>query len=206
MAEANTVDVAGRSEGLIDDLSRSYSELDLTVIQNDAGFIRESIGGVVEALILGSLLAFGVLFFFLRDWKSPLVLGLSLPLSIAVSLFFLYMAGVTVNIMSLGGLALGAGLLVDNAVVVLEAIYRRREGGEARASAAVSGTGEVGQAILASTLTTVVVFFPVVYMEGIASQLFRDQALAVGSALMASLLVAVTVIPTLAARVGGTGP
>ncbi len=200
MAEANTVEVAGGVEKLIEELTLTYPRLGLTVIQNDAGFIRESIGGVVEALVMGGLLAFGVLFFFLKDWRSPLVMGVSIPLSIAVSLFFLYMAGVTVNIMSLGGLALGAGLLVDNAVVVLEAIYRRREQGEARVSAAVTGTGEVGQAILASTLTTVVVFFPVVYMEGVTSQFFRDQALAVGSALMASLLVSITVIPAMAAR------
>jgi HAE1 family hydrophobic/amphiphilic exporter-1 len=206
MSEANTVDVAASVEGLIADLTLAYPELGLSVIQNDAGFIRESIGGVVEALILGGFLAFGILFFFLRDWKSPLVLGISLPLSIAISLFFLYMAGVTVNIMSLGGLALGSGLLVDNAVVVLEAIYRRRERGEDRVSSAISGTGEVGPAIVASTLTTVVVFFPVVYMEGITSQLFRDQALAVGSALLASLLVAVTVIPAMAAKLGKTGP
>lgn len=206
MAEANTVDVASRVEGLIGELSQAYPGLSLSVIQNDAGFIRESISGVVEALVLGGLLAFGILFYFLRDWKSPMVLGISLPLSISISLFFLYMAGVTVNIMSLGGLALGSGLLVDNAVVVLEAISRRREAGEARVSAAVTGTREVGQAILASTLTTIVVFFPVVYMEGITSQLFRDQALAVGSALLASLLVAVTVIPSLAARLGRSGP
>lgn len=205
MSEANTVDVAGEVEGLIGELTQAYPNLGLTVIQNDAGFIRDSIDGVVQALIMGGLLAFGILFFFLRDWKSPLVMGISIPLSISISLFFLYMAGVTVNIMSLGGLALGSGLLVDNAVVVLEAIYRRREQGEARASAAVTGTGEVGQAILASTLTTVVVFFPVVYMEGVTSQLFRDQALAVGSALMASLLVSVTVIPAMAARLGRSG-
>jgi len=206
MSEANTVEVAASVEGLIADLTLSYPELGLSVIQNDAGFIRESIGGVVEALILGSFLAFAILFFFLRDWKSPLVLGISLPLSIAISLFFLYMAGVTVNIMSLGGLALGSGLLVDNAVVVLEAIYRRREQGEGRVSSAITGTSEVGPAIVASTLTTVVVFFPVVYMEGITSQLFRDQALAVGSALLASLLVAVTVIPAMAAKIGKAGP
>lgn len=206
MTEANTVDVAASVEGLIADLTLAHPELGLTVIQNDAGFIRESIGGVVEALVLGGILAFGILFLFLRDWRSPLVLGVSLPLSIAISLFFLYMAGVTVNIMSLGGLALGSGLLVDNAVVVLEAIYRRRELGEERASSSITGTGEVGPAIVASTLTTVVVFFPVVYMEGITSQLFRDQALAVGSALLASLLVAVTVIPSMAARIGRKGP
>jgi HAE1 family hydrophobic/amphiphilic exporter-1 len=201
MAEANTVEVAGEVKAILDELNQAHEGVSLEIIQNDAEFIEESIGGVVEALILGGILAFGVLFFFLRDWKSPLILGLSLPLSIALALFFLYLAGVTVNIMSLGGLALGTGLLVDNAVVVLEAISRRREKGEERVAAATSGTSEVGPAIVASTLTTIVVFFPVVYMEGITSQLFRDQALAVGSALLASLLVAVTVIPALAARI-----
>ncbi|MCD4708505.1 MAG: efflux RND transporter permease subunit [Candidatus Sabulitectum sp.] len=204
MAEANTVEVAGDVREILNELNLAHDDVQLQVIQNDAEFIEESIGGVVEALILGGILAFGVLFFFLRDWKSPLILGLSLPLSIALALFFLYLAGVTVNIMSLGGLALGTGLLVDNAVVVLEAISRRREKGEGRVSAATSGTAEVGPAIVASTLTTIIVFFPVVYMEGITSQLFRDQALAVGSALLASLLVAVTVIPALAARIRKT--
>lgn len=202
MSEANTVEVAGLVREVVDELNASHEGVELQIIQNDAVFIEESIGGVVEALILGGILAFGVLFFFLRDWKSPLVLGLSLPLSISLALFFLYLAGVTVNIMSLGGLALGTGLLVDNAVVVLEAIYRRREKGDDRTLSATAGTAEVGPAIVASTLTTIIVFFPVVYMEGITSQLFRDQALAVGSALLASLLVAVTVIPALAARIG----
>lgn len=201
MAEANTVEVAKQVSELVEELRGEYEALDLQIIQNDADFIEESIGEVIQALILGGLLAFGVLFFFLRDWRSPLVLGLSLPLSIAIALFFLFISGVTLNIMSLGGLALGTGLLVDNAVVVLEAIYRRRENGEQAIESANSGTTEVGKAITASTLTTLIVFFPVVYMEGITSQLFRDQALAVGFALIASLLVAVTIIPTLSARI-----
>ena len=201
MAEANTVEVAAEVEEILDELDREHAGVDLQIIQNDAQFITDSIGGVVEALLLGGLLAFGVLFFFLRDWKSPLVLGLSLPLSIALALFFLFITGVTINIMSLGGLALGVGLLVDNAVVVLEAIYRRREMGDDADRGARKGTAEVGQAIVASTLTTIIVFFPVVYLQGISSQLFRDQALAVGSALLASLLVAVTVIPAISARI-----
>jgi hydrophobic/amphiphilic exporter-1 (mainly G- bacteria), HAE1 family len=201
MAEANTVEVAREVEELIGELNGEYEALQLEIIQNDAEFIEDSIGEVIQALVLGGLLAFAVLFFFLKDWRSPLILGLSLPLSIAIALFFLYLSGVTLNIMSLGGLALGTGLLVDNAVVVLEAIYRRRENGEEAFSSANSGTNEVGKAITASTLTTLIVFFPVVYMEGITSQLFRDQALAVGFALLASLLVAVTVIPALTARI-----
>lgn len=200
MAEANTVEVAAEVEELIEELNKEYQALELSIIQNDAQFIEDSIGEVIQALVLGGFLAFGVLFFFLRDWRSPLILGLSLPLSIAIALFFLYISGVTLNIMSLGGLALGTGLLVDNAVVVLEAIYRRRENGEEAMEGADTGTSEVGKAITASTLTTLIVFFPVVYMEGITSQLFRDQALAVGFALLASLLVAVTVIPSLSAR------
>ncbi len=201
MAESNTVEVAREVEELLSELNNEYEALQLSVIQNDAEFIEESIGEVIEALLLGGLLAFLVLFFFLKDWRSPLVLGLSLPLSIAIALFFLFISGVSLNIMSLGGLALGTGLLVDNAVVVLEAIFRRREEGESAISAAKSGTSEVGKAITASTLTTLIVFFPVVYMEGITSQLFRDQALAVGFALLASLLVAVTIIPALTARI-----
>lgn len=201
MAEANTVDVAAEVENILEELNRAHPGMTLQVIQNDADFITESVNGVIEALILGGLLAFGILFFFLRDWRSPLILGLSLPLSIALALFFLYLTGVTVNIMSLGGLALGTGLLVDNAVVVLEAIYRRREQGEEARQASRTGTSEVGKAIVASTLTTIIVFFPVVYLEGITSQLFKDQALAVGFALLASLLVAVTVIPALTAGI-----
>ncbi|MBN2586624.1 MAG: efflux RND transporter permease subunit [Candidatus Fermentibacteraceae bacterium] len=201
MAEANTVEVAREVEELIGELNNEYQSLSLSIIQNDAEFIEDSIGEVIQALVLGGILAFGVLFFFLRDWRSPLILGLSLPLSIAIALFFLYIFGVTLNIMSLGGLALGTGLLVDNAVVVLEAIYRRRESGEKAMEGADAGTSEVGKAITASTLTTLIVFFPVVYMEGITSQLFKDQALAVGFALLASLLVAVTIIPALTARI-----
>ena len=200
MAEANTVEVAREVASIVADLDEEYEALDLEIIQNDAEFIEGSISEVIEALVMGGLLAFLVLFFFLRDWRSPLILGLSIPLSIAIALFFLYISGVTLNIMSLGGLALGSGLLVDNAIVVLEAIFRRRELGDSAVDSANAGTNEVGMAITASTLTTLIVFFPVVYMEGITSQLFKDQALAVGYALLASLLVAVTVIPALAAR------
>lgn len=202
MAEENTVEVSESVLEILEELRAEHSGITLEVIQNDADFITESVSGVVEALLIGAFLAFAVLFIFLRDWKSPLILGLSLPLSISLALFFLNLFGVTLNIMSLGGLALGIGLLVDNAVVVLEAIYRRREEGLGFFEAAKQGTAEVRKAITASTLTTIIVFFPVIYLEGITSQLFRDQALAVGLSLLASLLVAVTLIPALAARTG----
>jgi len=104
-----------------------YPDLRIELLQNDAVFITESIDGVIESLLIGSFLAFAVLFLFLREWRSPIVMGISIPLSIAVALFALYLSGITLNIMSLGGLALGTGLLVDNSIVVLEAIHKRRE-------------------------------------------------------------------------------
>jgi HAE1 family hydrophobic/amphiphilic exporter-1 len=200
MSGGNTVEIAGRVGEVLAELAGQYPDIRMEVLQNDAVFISESIDGVIESLVMGALLAFGILFLFLRDWRSPVIMGISIPLSIAVALFALYMSGITLNIMSLGGLALGTGLLVDNSIVVLEAVHRRREKGEGPLEAAVGGTGEVAGAIVASTLTTLVVFFPVVYLEGVTSQLFRDQALAVSFALVASLLVAITVVPLLASR------
>lgn len=200
-AEGNTVRTARGVVGLLDEMHSEFPSVSLEVLQNDATFIEEAVRGVESALVMGSLLAFAVLFLFLREWRSPLIMGASIPLSVAVALFALSLSGVTLNIMSLGGLALGTGMLVDNSIVVIEAIHRRREAGETPVQAAVNGTNEVGGAIVASTLTTIVVFFPVVYLEGVASQLFRDQALAVSYALLASLVVAVTVVPFLASRI-----
>lgn len=204
MSGGNTVDISHRVREVLDELSEQYPGVGMEILTDDAVFIGESISGVVQSLLMGALLAFAILFAFLRNWRSPVIMGLSIPLSVAVALFCLYMSGVTLNIMSLGGLALGTGLLVDNSIVVLEAVQRRRESGENPVEAALAGTREVGGAILASTLTTLVVFFPVVYLEGVASQLFRDQALAVSYALAASLLVAITVVPALAARMKGS--
>jgi HAE1 family hydrophobic/amphiphilic exporter-1 len=201
-ADGNTVRTASGVVDLLQEMGAQFPTVSLEVLQNDATFIEEAVKGVKEALLIGSFLAFAVLFLFLREWRSPLIMGASIPLSVAVALFALSLSGVTLNIMSLGGLALGTGMLVDNSIVVIEAIHRRREAGESPVEAALNGTKEVGGAIVASTLTTVVVFFPVVYLEGVASQLFRDQALAVSYALLASLVVAVTVVPLLASKVG----
>lgn len=200
MSGGNTVDISRRVSAVLDEMRADYPDIRIEILQNDAVFITESIDGVIESLLIGSFLAFAVLFLFLREWRSPMIMGISIPLSIALALFALYLSGITLNIMSLGGLALGTGLLVDNSIVVLESIHRRRESGDGPVEASIRGTAEVGGAIVASTLTTLVVFFPVVYLEGVTSQLFRDQALAVGFALLASLAVAVTVVPILAAR------
>jgi HAE1 family hydrophobic/amphiphilic exporter-1 len=205
MAGTNTIRVAANVNTLLEQIAEESPEVDLQIIESDAGFIREALAGVRDALLVGAGLAFGVLFLFLRDWRSPLLLGIALPVSILIAFVGLFLTGTSLNVMSLGGLALGVGLLVDNGIVVLEAIHRRREEGQTARESAVAGTREVGAAIFASTLTTVVVFLPVIYVEGIAGQVFKDQALAVTFALLASLAVAVTVLPTLAARVGSRG-
>ena len=148
--------------------------------------------------MIGGILAIIVLFLFLRSVKSTLIIALSIPLSIVATFFLMYGADISLNIMSLSGLALGIGMLVDNSIVVLEAIYRYQAQGYSPREAADLGASEVGHAVVASTLTTVCVFAPIVFVEGIAGQLFSDQALTVTFSLVASLVVAIMLIPMLA--------
>ena len=151
-----------------------------------------------SAALEGGLLAILIIFFFLRDAWSTFIIALSIPVSIIATFFFMGQFGLTLNVMSLGGLALATGMVVDNSIVVLENIAKMRERGMGVLEAAIKGTCEVGMAVTASTLTTVAVFFPLVFVEGIAGQLFRDQALTVTIAMLISLVVAMTLIPMLA--------
>jgi HAE1 family hydrophobic/amphiphilic exporter-1 len=162
-------------------------------------FIQASVNEVLSNAALGGLIAIVVLLFFLKDLKSTVIIGVSIPISIIATFFLMYRTGTTLNIMSLGGLALGVGMLVDNAIVVLEAIFKKREKGVTAMEAANEGAAEVGMAVIASTLTTIAVFLPVVFLEGIAAQLFKDQALTVSFSLLASLAVSLTLIPMMAA-------
>ncbi|HUP43843.1 MAG TPA: efflux RND transporter permease subunit, partial [Thermoanaerobaculia bacterium] len=186
--DANTVTVA---KAVAQRLERTRQELPagIQVVSgaDQSRFIQASIREVLSNAFIGGAIAIAVLLLFLRDVRSTLVIGLSIPLSIVATFFLMYRTGTTLNIMSLGGLALGVGMLVDNAIVVLEAIYRRREEGLPAFEAARKGATEVGRAVTASTLTTVAVFLPVVFLEGVAAQLFRDQALTVSFSLIASL-------------------
>ncbi len=168
-------------------------------------FIKNSIDEVRNTALIGGLLAVIVLFIFLRTVSSTLIISLAIPISIIATFAPMYLFGVSLNIMSLGGLALGIGMLVDSSIVVLESIFRCRSEGDDLELAAVRGTGEVGGAVLASTLTTVAVFFPIVFVEGIAGQIFGDMALTVVFSLVTSLLVALFVIPMLASRDFGGG-
>ena len=144
---------------------------------------------------MGGLLATLVLFLFLRDLRSTVIIGLSIPISIMATFAAMYQTGITLNIMSLGGVALGVGMLVDNSIVVLESVHRHRGRHGSLREEVYRGTNEVGVAVMASTLTTVAVFLPLVFVEGIAGQLFTDQALTITYSLLASLLVALTLIP-----------
>lgn len=197
--------VAERVEGLQTRLREIDPTLRLEPIFDQARFIRQAVQEVLDTAALGGLLAIIVLFLFLRSWSSTVIIALAIPISVVSTFFLMYGAGISLNIMSLGGLTLGIGLLVDNAIVVLEAIQRRRDRGDqdARASAR-AGTEEVSRAIVASTATSICVFLPIVFVEGVAAQFFADQALTVTFSLVMSLLVALTVIPMLASlRAGG---
>ncbi|MBI4169405.1 MAG: efflux RND transporter permease subunit [Acidobacteria bacterium] len=165
-------------------------------------FIEESIREVISNALVGGLLSILIILLFLKDVWSTLIIGVSIPISIIATFFLMYQTGTTLNIMSLGGLALGVGMLVDDSIVVLESIFKRRERGESGATAARTGASEVGRAVVASTLTTIAVFVPVVFVEGIAAQLFRDQALTVSFSLLASLVVSLTLIPMVTAMMG----
>ncbi len=200
--DANTVTVARLVRRRLLSLKNEIPEgIGIGTAADQSRFIEAAIDEVMSNAVVGGLLAMLVLYLFLKDAFSTAIIGIAIPVSIVATFFLMYRLGVTLNVMSLGGLALGVGMLVDNAIVVLEAIYRRREDGETdRALSASNGASEVGGAVIASTLTTVAVFVPVVFVEGVAAQLFRDQALTVSFSLIASLVVALTLIPMLAAR------
>lgn len=173
------------------------SDYQLTIIEDQSIFIHDALSEVRAEAVIGGLLAILMIFLFLRDGWSTLVIGLSLPLSIIATFFFMGQLGLSLNLMSLAGLALATGMVVDDSIVVLESIAKARERGLGVLEAAVTGTKEVNMAVVASTLTTVAVFLPLVFVEGVAGQLFKDQALTVSIALVISLVVALTLIPML---------
>lgn len=197
--DANTVAVAREVEKRLTRVKNILpDDLLFTKVYDQATFIRQAVNEVIQAGLFGGILAILILYFFLRNIWSTLIISLSIPVSVIATFNLMYGADLTLNIMSLGGIALGIGMLLDNSIVVLENIARHRDQGKSVLEAARDGAGEVGTAVLASTLTTVAVFFPLVFVKGIAGQLFRDQALTVTFALLASLVVALTLIPMLA--------
>ena len=204
--DANTVNVA-RNLGLrLERINKDLpGDMRLVNVYDQSTFIENAVNEVVNAGLIGGILAVLILFFFLKDFRTTLIISVSIPVSVIATFNMMFGFDLTLNIMSLGGLALGIGLLVDNSIVVLENIARHREMGKDLMSAARDGASEVSQAVIASTLTTIAVFFPLVFVQGIAGQLFSDQALTVTFSLLASLLVAITLIPMLASIGGNKG-
>ncbi len=172
----------------------------MVVLEDQASFIKAALDNLRSTAVIGAFLAITILFLFLRDIRATLVIATAIPLSIIVTFAPMYLGGVSLNLMSLGGLALGIGMLVDNAVIVLENIHVQREKGLDRIQAAITGTSSVAAAVIASTLTTVCVFLPIGFVDGVAGQLFGDLSLAVVFSLMASLVVALFFVPMLAAH------
>jgi HAE1 family hydrophobic/amphiphilic exporter-1 len=203
--DANTVQVANRLEARLDRVRESLPEdMELVKIHDQSRFISSAVDNVRNAAFIGGIFAIIVLYGFLRDARSTTIVSIAIPISVIGTFLLMYTNDVSLNIMSLGGIALAVGMLVDNSIVVLENIVRKREQGEGIVEAAKNGTSEVASAVVAATLTTIAVFFPMVFISGIAGQLFRDQALTVTFALLFSLVVALTVIPMLSSIGAGS--
>ena len=201
--DANTVATADNIEAALAQIRKQMPpDVTLTAIDDQSQFIRHAISDVKLDAVIGGLLAILVIFLFLRDGWSTFVVSLSLPVSIITTFFFMGQLDLSLNVMSLGGLALATGLVVDDSIVVLESIAKARERGLGILDAAITGTREVSMAVVASTLTTIAVFLPLVFVEGIAGQLFRDQALTVAIAIGVSLIVSLTLIPMLSSLKG----
>jgi len=201
--DANTVSTADAIDKRLKELKEQVPpDVELTTIDDQSQFIRHAISDVKKDAVIGGALAVLIIFLFLRDGWSTFVIGLSLPVSIIATFFFMGQMGLSLNVMSLGGLALATGLVVDDSIVVLESIAKARERGLGILDAAIVGTREVSMAVVASTLTTIAVFLPLVFVQGIAGQLFRDQALTVALAIGISLIVSMTLIPMLSALKG----
>jgi HAE1 family hydrophobic/amphiphilic exporter-1 len=196
--DANTVSSADAIEAKLAEIRKEIpDDIELTTVDDQSQFIRHAINDVKFDAVVGGLLAVLIIFLFLRDGWSTFVIALSLPVSIVTTFFFMDQFGLSLNVMSLGGLALATGLVVDDSIVVLESIAKARERGLGVFAAAIEGTREVSMAVVASTLTTIAVFLPLVFVQGIAGELFRDQALTVATAIGISLVVSMTLIPML---------
>ena len=196
----NTVEVAKGVGRELELIKADIPQLDVTVLRDSSDYIRRSLRNVGTAAALGGVLTVLVLILFLRSAAATAVIATAIPISIVATFGLMYFTGYTINIMSLGGLALGIGMLVDNAIVVIENIHRLRESGMGRTQASVEGAGEVTSAITASTLTTVAVFLPFIFVRGISGVMFKQLAVVVSFALACSLLSALTLVPMLASR------
>jgi HAE1 family hydrophobic/amphiphilic exporter-1 len=200
-SDANTVEVSRAILDEIEVVNRAFPQIEVVPVINQGNFIERSIDNVAQSVLYGGALAIAVLAFFLRNVRSTIVIGLSIPISLIATFALVFASGLTINLMTLGGLALGVGMMVDNSIVVLENIFRRRdEEGEDPRTAAVNGAREVTAAIIASTITTLVIFLPLIFVRGVSGILFNDLAFVIVFSLVCSLVVSLTLVPMLAAK------
>lgn len=198
--EANTSTVVSLVREELEKIQKDHPGTEVVITLDQGQYIDQMVESVSWNAIAGALLAVLILFIFLKDIRPTIIIGLAIPISVVVAFSAVYFTGITLNIVSMGGLALGIGMLVDNAVVVLENIYRLRKEGMTRVDAAIMGTTQVSGAIVASTLTTVAVFLPVIFVKGFTAQIFQEMALTVTITLLASLLVALTLVPMMSSK------
>ncbi len=200
-ADANTVEVSKRVLDEIDAVNAAFPQIEIIPVINQGNFIERSIANVGRSVMYGGGLAILILLLFLRNLRSTIVISLAIPISIIATFALIFFGGFTLNLMTLGGLALGVGMMVDSSIVVIENIFRHRdENNEAPAAASVEGAREVGSAILASTITTLVIFLPLVFVRGVSGVLFTEMAYVIIFSLACALLVALSLVPMLASR------
>jgi len=199
-SEFATTDVTEAINETMNDLSGT-EDLDYTVLLDQGEYIEMATGSVINNLLMGAGLAVIVLFVFLRNFKATFIVGIAIPISLLFAIVLIFLSGITLNIVSLGGLALGIGMLVDNSIVVMENIFRLKKQGLSSKEAAIKGTAQVGGAITASTLTTISVFIPIIFIEGFIKEIFIQMALTITFSLLASLLIALTLVPSVSSRI-----
>lgn len=191
-----TKEILSVMNALVDD-----EDIDYTILLDQGEYIELATGSVINNLLIGAVLAIVILFVFLRNLKATFIVGVAIPISLLFAIILIYLSGITLNIVSLGGLALGIGMLVDNSIVVMENIFRLKKAGYSNKEAAIKGTSQVGGAITASTLTTISVFLPIIFIEGFIKEIFMQMALTITFSLVASLLIALTLVPSISSKI-----
>lgn len=199
-ADHSVTEVTNNITNRLNEITAEDSNAGYSILLNQGEYINKAIGSVLQNLIIGAILAIFILFLFLRDIKPTLIVGLAIPISVIAAMALMYFTNVSLNLVSMGGLALGIGMLVDNSIVVIENIYRMIGEGKTKVEAAVSGARQVAGAITASTLTTIAVFLPIVFIDGMVADIFISMALTIAYSLGASLIIALTMVPALASR------
>lgn len=194
---ANTVETSKKVKQVLEELRSELPTYSIAIVSDQSAFIQRSIDDILSAIYIGAVLAFFVLFFFLNELRYSFVIAITTPIAIVLTFIFLYIFGINLNIISLTGIAIGIGMLGDNAIIVVENVSRLRDEGMARAQAIIEGVKEINLAAAASTFTNVAIFLPVIFTDGIAREIFRDMGLAMTFSLLSSLLIAVTLVPAL---------